>query len=228
MVGPDEIAVEREHRESKQERRERQAETARTNYALGYLIRRMERIMRTLEETLALVEAQSTSVESISTLLAGIKKQLDEALGGALTPSQQMRVDAIFNKAQANKDQLDAAIKANDGVTDDDEKIEMAVEVTSSANPANVGDTIVLSGSVLPTAPRPEGAPAPTGTISFMVDGNEIGSGTLDADGVAVYTVGIPIPAGDHEVFAAYSGDAAYQKGKSEPLTQTITPGTSA
>lgn len=176
--------------------------------------------MRTLEETLAAVEAESGSIQSISTLLAGIKKQLDDALGGALTPSQQMRVDAIFNKATENKGAIDAAIKANDGVTDEDEKFVGVVSASSSASPANVGDTFVLSGSVAKDAS--EGAAAPTGTMTFSMDGAPMGTGTLDPDGVAQYSVNIPLSPGDHQVVASYGGDGAYQKADSAPLVQTI------
>lgn len=184
------------------------------------IIARLEIIMRTLEETLAAVEAETNSIQSISTLLAGIKKQLDDALGGALTPSQQMRVDAIFNRATENKTAIDAAIKANDGVTDEDEKIESMVSASSSASPANVGDVFVLSASV---AHLTDGSqPVPTGAMTFNLDGNPIGTGTLDADGVAQYSVSVPLSPGDHQVVASYAGDGAYKTGQSEPLVQTI------
>lgn len=188
---------------------------------LGRIIKRLEFVMATLEQVLAAAEAQRSSVASIGALLAGIKKQLDEALGGQLTPSQQMRVDAIFNRLTENTSEIDAAIKANDGVTDEDEKMTAAVEVASSASPANVGDTVVLSAQVT----GEDGAAMPTGEISFTVDGNVIGTGALDAEGVATYSIGIPLTPGEHEVVAHYSGDGAYRSGDSEPLTQTISAG---
>lgn len=190
----------------------------------GILIDLLEKIMRTLEETLAAVEAETGSIQSISTLLAGIKKQLDDALGGALTPSQQMRVDAIFNRATENKTAIDAAIKANDGVTDEDEKLPTTTSASTSASPANVGDTLIFRGSVV-GGPVPEGQPAankPTGTVSFALDGNAVGTGTIDADGAAQFTLSVPLPAGDHSLVASYSGDGAYQKSVSEPVQQTI------
>lgn len=189
---------------------------------LGKILNKLEIVMRTLEETLAAVEAETSSIQSISTLLAGIKKQLDDALGGALTPSQQMRVDAIFNRATENKTAIDAAIKANDGIPDDDGKIESHVEAASSASPANVGDTIIFSGSVVGAGALPDGAPKPTGTITFSLDGNPLGTGTLDADGVAQYSVSVPLSPGDHQVVASYAGDGAYRTGQSDPLVQTI------
>ena len=187
-------------------------------HGLDRILSKLETIMSTLEETLAAVQAETSSISSISTLLAGIKKQLDAALGGALTPSQQMRVDAIFNRATANKEAIDAAIKANDGVTDEDEKIKSVVSASTSASPANVGDTLIFSGSVA----HADGAAMPTGTISFALDGNAVGTGSLDADGVAQFTLSLPLPVGDHQLVASYSGDAAYQTGQSEPVVQTI------
>ncbi len=138
----------------------------RLEHLLVTILKQQEQIMRTLEETLAAVEAETGSIQSISTLLAGIKKQLDDALGGALTPSQQMRVDAIFNKATENKSAIDAAIKANDGVTDEDEKGSVSVTASTSASPANVGDTLIFSSSVSFQGAIEPGHPIPTGSVS--------------------------------------------------------------
>jgi hypothetical protein len=196
---------------------------------IGRIIARLEQIMATLEQTLAAVEAQTTEIDGLKTFVAGLKKQLDDALGGALTPSQQMRVDAIFNKVTDNTQAIDDAIKANTPAGGGDtggSKIDSTVEVTSSANPSNVGDTLIFSASVAHTADHA----VPTGTISFGIDGNAVGTGTLDADGVAVYTMSQSIPAGDHQLVATYAGDAAYNAAASTPLTLSVTapanPGT--
>ena len=176
--------------------------------------------MATLEQTLAAVEAQRDEISSLKVFVAGLKKQVDDAMGGQLTPSQQMRLDQIFNQVTQNTEQVHAAIKANDGVTEEDEKAESRVEVSSSASPANVGDTFVLSAQI--TGDQPKGAPQPTGTVAFDLDGHEIGSGTLDGDGVAVFSVSLPLQAGDHEVIAHYSGDTVYRSSESEPIQQSI------
>lgn len=74
---------------------------------------KLEAIMATLEDTLALVEAQNTRVDSLIALTADLHQKVIDALGGGLTPSQQMRVDAVFDEVKAEADKVDAAITAN-------------------------------------------------------------------------------------------------------------------
>ncbi len=69
--------------------------------------------MATLEDTLALVEKQNTRVDSLIALTNDLHQKVLDALGSGLTPSQQMRVDAVFNEVQAEADKVDAAITAN-------------------------------------------------------------------------------------------------------------------
>lgn len=74
---------------------------------------KLEKVMATLEETLALVEAQNTRVDSLIALTADLHQKVIDALGSGLTPSQQMRVDAVFDEVKAEADKVDAAITAN-------------------------------------------------------------------------------------------------------------------
>lgn len=69
--------------------------------------------MATLEDTLALVEAQNTRVDSLIALTSDLHQRVIDALGGGLTPSQQMRVDAVFDEVKSEADKVDAAITAN-------------------------------------------------------------------------------------------------------------------
>lgn len=80
---------------------------------LDTVITHQERIMATLDETLAAVTAEGTKVDSIIALLTGIKAQLDAVLAGGLTPDVQAKVDAIFAQATTNAAKIDAAITAN-------------------------------------------------------------------------------------------------------------------
>jgi hypothetical protein len=201
---------------------EQKAEAARTNFMLGQIIRRMEKIMHSLEEVLAVVTAQRDRISSLSALLAGMKKRLDDALGGALTPSQQMRVDAIFNQAEENKEALDAAITAN---TPEDpnppaKQFATRLSISSSANPANVGDNVVLSGGVEKHPDTPADLVL-TGVVAFFDGDTQIGSGTVDKDGVAVFST-TSLAAGEHAVHASYGGDANSAPSDSATLTQTI------
>lgn len=70
-------------------------------------------VMATLDQVLVDVKAESTVVDSLSSLTAGIKAQLDVALAGALTPEVQAKVDAIFAGIEGNKQKMADAIIAN-------------------------------------------------------------------------------------------------------------------
>lgn len=75
---------------------------------------RQNKIMATLDETLAAVTEESTKDDSIIALLAGIKQQLADALSGAtLPPAVQAKVDAVFAQATQNSAKIQAAIDAN-------------------------------------------------------------------------------------------------------------------
>lgn len=80
---------------------------------LNCLLDDMERLMHTLDELIALVTDANTQTDSLITLLAGIKAQLDAALAGALTPAQQAKVDEIFAAVAAQKTEVVDAINAN-------------------------------------------------------------------------------------------------------------------
>lgn len=193
------------------------AETARLNFYLGKLLRRVEMIMHTLDETLALVTAERTDVASIAALTAGLKKQLDDALAGVLTPTQQMRVDAIFDQAQQNKQAIADAVKANDDVGDNITD----TTVTSSNTRSTVGDSVTFTAAVAkhPDAPTDK---SPTGLMSFSVDGTQVGTSPVGTDGTAASAPISTLAVGDHSVIATYSGDTVFATSASQPLTQTV------
>jgi hypothetical protein len=80
---------------------------------LDLILEKLEKIMASLDETLAAVTAEKTADDSIVALLAGIKAQLAAALANAtLSPADQAKVDAIFAAATANASEITAAIAA--------------------------------------------------------------------------------------------------------------------
>jgi hypothetical protein len=172
--------------------------------------------MHTLEDTLALVTAERTDIDSLAALAAGIKKQLDDELAGALTPSQQMRVDAIFAQIQANKQAVADAVKAVDAIGDNITD----TTVTSSNTRSNVGDSVVFIAAVAkhPDAPTDK---SPTGLIAFSIDGTQVGSAPVGADGAAQFSTSA-LTAGDHQVTATYAGDGVFATSTSQSLTQTV------
>ncbi len=84
-------------------------------------------------------------------------------------------------------------------------KAPTAVAVSSSANPAEVGEPIVFTARV---AGHPGGGdPQPTGTVTFSVDGTA-GAPVPLASGEAASLPVAALAEGAHEVTATYSGDA--------------------
>jgi uncharacterized protein YoxC len=77
-------------------------------------IKRQEKlIMATLDQVMADVQEESTVVDSLATLTAAIKAQLDAALANEVSPAAQAKVDAIFAAIEANKQKMADAILAN-------------------------------------------------------------------------------------------------------------------
>lgn len=76
--------------------------------------RKVDEIMATLDDILADVTAEKTAISGLADLITGLKKQLTDALSGAvLLPAVQAKVDAIFAEAEARKAELAAALAAN-------------------------------------------------------------------------------------------------------------------
>ena len=77
---------------------------------LEEVLRKEVAIMATLDQIIADVTAETTLIDGVSTLIAGLKKQLADALAGVLNAEQQAKVDAIFTAAEANKQKLSDAL----------------------------------------------------------------------------------------------------------------------
>jgi hypothetical protein len=79
-----------------------------------YLIRKVGRIMATLDEVLAGVAELDTQEESLIVLLGNIKAQLDAILASeTIPPAAQAKIDALFTAVEHNKAQVVEAINAN-------------------------------------------------------------------------------------------------------------------
>src|SRR4051812_30847691 len=63
-----------------------------------------EKLMATLDEVLQDVTDESTVIDSINTLVQGLRQQLADALSGANLPAPvQAKIDQIFAAAESNK-----------------------------------------------------------------------------------------------------------------------------
>ena len=84
--------------------------------ALAQAVRTLEgRIMATLDEILAEVTAQTTKIDSIDTLLDGMRQQIADLIAaqGNVPAELQAKIDAVFVAAQANSAKIDTAIAEN-------------------------------------------------------------------------------------------------------------------
>jgi hypothetical protein len=97
------------------------------------------------------------------------------------------------------------------------------VNLTSSANPSFVAQSVTFTAAVLPVAP---GAGTPTGTVTFM-DGTTV-LGTVRVSGGKALLATSALALGGHDITASYSGDTNFTGNTSSDLTQTVLPQTVA
>ncbi len=87
--------------------------------------------------------------------------------------------------------------------------------ITSSANPATTGSSIIFSATVKAASVTP------SGTVTFIVDGQTVSTTTLSNSGIADYVTSA-LAAGSHTVTASYQGDVSLAPSESAPLLETI------
>ncbi|HEY6446410.1 MAG TPA: Ig-like domain repeat protein [Acidobacteriaceae bacterium] len=93
--------------------------------------------------------------------------------------------------------------------------------LTASANPVIAGKSVVLTATVTETA----GTAKPTGTVNFMNGTALLGTGTLNASGVATYTAS-GLAVGTYTLTAAYQGDANNSASTSASLSLSVVQAT--
>ncbi len=75
---------------------------------------KVEKMAKTLDEVLAAVTSEDTKIDSLITLVTGLKQQLADALSGVtLPPATQAKVDALFDNVTAKAAAVQAALDAN-------------------------------------------------------------------------------------------------------------------
>lgn len=86
--------------------------------AVLVLTQKVSRLMITIDQVAADVTAQKTTIAGLATLVAGLRKQIADALSGAtLPPAVQAKVDAVFTDLEANNKALADALAANTPAT---------------------------------------------------------------------------------------------------------------
>lgn len=87
--------------------------------------------------------------------------------------------------------------------------------LTSSANPAALGTAITLTAQVTASFGTP------TGTVNFFDGNNQIGTGMLNASGIATMSTST-LSAGNHNLQARYVATGNFTNSNSGPLNQQI------
>lgn len=211
-------------RQRQYERDARKAEADRLRYIrlVQQTNRRLEMMMKTLDEVLQLVADQRGQIDSLAALTGSIKERLAEALGGGLSAAQQAKVDQIFDELDKNRSAIVKAINKNDDDPSNDEKPDSpkeptltptSISVVSSVNPSIENERVTFTASV-------SGGSGMTGNVVFYADDKVIGESGLDSTGVAA--IGVNPPAGEHDITASYSGDANYAPSESAEFTQVV------
>lgn len=88
--------------------------------------------------------------------------------------------------------------------------------LTSSANPASIGQPVTLTAAVGGAS-----AAVPGGSVTFNDGSTSLGSGTLNQAGVATLTTST-LAGGTHSITASYSGDVNYLASTSSVLSQVV------
>jgi len=88
--------------------------------------------------------------------------------------------------------------------------------ISSNNTTVPVGTTITFTATVVST-----NGPAPTTTVNFFDGTASLGSGTLNASGIATLSTAVLTP-GAHNITATYVGDASDATSTSTPLVETI------
>ena len=99
------------------------------------------------------------------------------------------------------------------------EKAPTSTSLSSSQDPSAAGETVSFTATVSTAV---TGAGTPTGTVTFLDDGTQIGTAPL-ASGQASFTTSALTP-GDDTITASYSGDGEFA-GSTRSSTQTVNAG---
>ena len=90
-----------------------------------------------------------------------------------------------------------------------------ALALASSVNPSNYGQSVTFTATI--TGP----GITPTGTVTFYDGASAIGTGTVNASGLATFATSA-LAGGSHIITAQYGGDSQYSAVTSSALTQVV------
>jgi predicted metal-dependent enzyme (double-stranded beta helix superfamily) len=80
-------------------------------HTLGIILDRLGDVMATIDQVVQDVNDESTAIDSVVVLIAGLRQQVADALSGVtLPPDTQTKLDAVFSTAESNKAKLATAL----------------------------------------------------------------------------------------------------------------------
>jgi hypothetical protein len=89
--------------------------------------------------------------------------------------------------------------------------------LSSSANPSSYGQSVTFTASVVPSF-----GGAPTGTVTFLDGGVQIGTAAVSANVARLTTSASALSAGSHSITVSYSGDANFAGSSSAAFSQVV------
>ena len=122
------------------------------------------------------------------------------------------QITAVYNGDAAKQIQGSTSTVLNQDV-----QAPTTATVTSSLNPSFYGNSVTFTATI-----PPSGTTAPTGTVSFLDGGTQIGTGTLSGNpGIATFTTAT-LNMGTHSITVSYPGDSYNGPSVSLPLSQVV------
>jgi autotransporter-associated beta strand protein len=114
----------------------------------------------------------------------------------------------------------DFQISTSSALTQTVQTVQPATTITlsSSPNPAVFGQPVTFTATVTTTV---SGLGTPTGTVTFMEGNTTLGTGSLNASGIATFT-SATLSVGSHAITARYNGDGTFAANTSSVLTETV------
>jgi hypothetical protein len=97
-------------------------------------------------------------------------------------------------------------------------KTATTTSLTSSANPATTGQSIIFTATVAGVGSN---TPVPTGTVTFLDGATTLGTNALNSSAQATFTTST-LTAGSHSITAVYSADTNYAASTSTALAQVL------
>ncbi|WP_449396272.1 putative Ig domain-containing protein [Devosia riboflavina] len=132
------------------------------------------------------------------------------AVTSTILPTGTVSVSAQFESTTGN----DLPSSASLSITTAGEA---QISLSGPQGQVEAGTSLTYTAQVTPTS---AGGPAPTGTVSFSVDGSEVASASL-SNGTASATLD-GLTTGNHQITAVYSGDAVYEAATSNSLSVSV------